>query len=256
MSASTRGRVARFVAAAGAAAVATCALALPASGHATFPSSAAFDLQPNTLGGTGVDGAAPPYPAGTAQTLYLRVPDENSSGDLVDTNVAVNVIVPAGWTSPNCGQALTNVNTAETNNTNQPGDPVGGWTCSVQSNGSNQVLHYEGPAAASKDAGAQYFTFGVTVPSPSVQTTYNGAAGSGTEGFIVDQYYESGAIVHWYPDEAYPGTPPEGAESELSANLARTVAAAIPVTPVAPVTPEAPVSPAAAAVSAAPKFTG
>jgi hypothetical protein len=254
MSVLSSGRATRLVGAVGLAVASVVALALPASGHSTFPSSAAFDLKPNQLGGTGLEGAAPPYPAGTTQTLYLRVPDENSSGDNVDTNVEVNVNVPDGWTSPTCGAALTNVNTPETNNTNQPGSAVAGWSCSVTSSGGNAVLHWEGPAAETKDAGAQYFVFQATVPSPETQTTYNGAAGSGTEGFIVDQYYESGDIVHWYPDEAYQGTIPEGATAELSANLARTVAAAIPVVPVTPITPTSPVAPAAVTVT--PNFTG
>ena len=252
MSTIARSRVARLVAGVGAAAIATVGLALPAFGHASFPSSAVFGFQPNTLGGTGAEGVAPPYPAGTTQTLFARVPDENSAGDSVDGNVAVDVIVPAGWTSPVCGQALTNTRSVDTNDTNQPGTVVGGWGCVVQSNGTNQVLHFTGPAPASKDAGAQFFSFQVTVPSPSAQTTYDGAAGSGTEGFIVDQYYEGGDIVHWYPNDAYPGNPPEGAVSELATGLARTVAAAIPEPPVTPVQPVTP----AAAVAAAPAFTG
>jgi hypothetical protein len=243
-------RLVRVVAVVSAALMVTAVWALSAFGHATFPSSAAFDLRPNTLGGTGADGAAPPYPAGTTQTLYLRVPDEESTDQLVNTNVAVDLFIPAGWTSPVCGDALTNVNDGSTNMTNQPGTAVAGWTCELNTSDGSPVLHWEGPAAATKAEGAQYFAFVITVPSPAAQTTYNGAAGSGTEGFIVDQHYEGGQIVHWYPNEAYQGDPPEGATSELSANLARTVAAAVP----APVpTPEGPVE---EAVTVAPTLTG
>ena len=93
-----------------------------------------------------------------------------------------------------------------------------------------------------------FFVFTVTVPSPAVQTSYTGAAGSGTEGFIVDQYYASGAISHWYPDDDYQGTIPPGAVSELATGLVRTVAAPVPVTPVEP-TPATP-------VVVSPTFTG
>ena len=54
-----------------------------------------------------------------------------------------------------------------------------------------------------------------------MQTTYNGK--DGTEGFIVDQQYASGEIVHWIPDAAFPGTVPAGAESVVASGLASTV---------------------------------
>ncbi len=208
------------------AAVAVLCTSLPASGHASIPSSAAFGFAPNTSGGTGAPGASPPYVPGSYVTIALRVPFEQTVpfNGSDDTTVDIKAIVPAGWTNPSCGAAKTQVNNASTNSTNQPGADVLGWTCEVIDDAGHKVLHWSGPQVkAPLNAGdsVQFVIFNVTVPTPAVQTTYNGK--NGTEGFIVDQRYASGETVHWIPDVAYPGTPPVGAESVVASGLARTV---------------------------------
>ena len=90
------------------------------------------------------------------------------------------------------------------------------------------MLHWSGPQVvppATKADSAVWFIFTVTTPMPTVLTTYNGALGSGTEGFIVDQQYASGKGGHWFPDDNFPGVAPDGFEVEKSVALARTVAA-------------------------------
>ncbi len=199
---------------------------LPASAHASFPSSATAGFAPNTSGGSGGAGAAPPYVPGSHVTIALRVPFEQTVAfnGSDDTTVDVKAIVPAGWTSPSCGAAKTQINDATTNNTNQPGADVVGWTCEVLDDAGHKVLHWSGPQVTvprtAKDS-VQFVIFGVTVPTPAAQTTYNGKGG--TEGFIVDQRYASGETVHWIPDAAFPGTVPVGAESVVASGLARTV---------------------------------
>lgn len=222
----------RAVLTGGCAITAGLALALPAFGHASFASASGFGFQPNTRGGTG-GSTALPYDNGTTPTLYARVPYEQ--GDLFtgDTTVDVKVVVPDGWTNPACGDAMTQINDASTNNTNQPGSVVAGWTCALESAGGRAVLHWSGPAVlppATAADSAQFFVFTVTVPSPASLTTYNGAAGSGTEGFIVDQTYASGEIEHWIPSADFPGTAPQGATTTVASGLARSVAPAGSVT--------------------------
>jgi hypothetical protein len=197
-----------------------------ASAHASFPSSAALAFAPNTAGGTGAANASPPYVPGSYVSITLRVPFEQTVAfnGSDDTTVDVKAIVPAGWTNPSCGGAKTQINNASTNSTNQPGLDVLGWTCEVYTDGGHQVLHWHGPqvkAPLNAADSAQFFVFNVTVPAPVAQTTYNGK--NGTEGFIVDQQYASGEIVHWIPDATYPGTAPGGAETVVAAGLARTV---------------------------------
>jgi hypothetical protein len=203
------------------------ATALPAFGHASFPAATGFGFQPNTLGGTGAPGVTPPYPAGTTQTVYTRVPFEQTEphNGSDDTTVDVSVVVPDGWTSPTCGAARKQINDLSTNNTNQPGATVTGWSCEVLTSGDNDVIHWSGPQVASPATAAdsaQFFVFTVMTPSPAQQTTYNGLLG--TEGFIVDQEYASGEIKHWIPDASFTGDPPLGSETIVAPGLARTVA--------------------------------
>ena len=202
--------------------------AIPSWGHASFPTAAAFGFLPNQAGGTGAPGAAPPYVPGEYVTITARVPFEQKVpfNGADDTTVDIKVIVPAGWTNPSCGPARAQVNDASTNNTNQPGREVLGWTCEVVTELAHQVIHWSGPQVkAPKTAAdsAQFFTFSVTAPIPATQTTYNGK--NGTEGFIVDQVYPSGRVVRWVPDASFTGTPPVGAEVEVATGLARTVGA-------------------------------
>ncbi len=224
-----RARARRIAVFAGATATLVTATALPAFAHASFPSSSAFGFAPNTQGGTGAVGAAPPYPAGTTQTVYLRAPFEQTEphNGADDTTVDVRAIVPAGWTNPMCGPAKKQINNASTNNTNQPADNVAGWSCELTEQGGRQVVHWSGPQVtppATAADSAQFFVFSVTTPSPAAQTTYNGTLG--TEGFIVDQRYASGETMHWIPNAEFPGTPPEGSTISVAGGLARTVAAA------------------------------
>ena len=203
--------------------------ALPSWGHASFPSSAALGFLPNTAGGTGAPGAAPPYAPGEYVTISTRVPFEQTVpfNGADDTTVDLKIIVPAGWTNPSCGPARTQVNDASTANTNQPGREVLGWTCEITDDLVHKTIHWSGPQVkAPKTAAdsAQFFTFSVTAPAPATQTTYNGK--NGTEGFIADQLYASGHLVHWIPDAAYPGTEPVGAETVVASGLARTVGGA------------------------------
>jgi hypothetical protein len=211
--------------------IAVVALAAPAFAHASFPSASAFGFAPNPSGGSGAAGVAPPYVAGSTATIVARVPYEQTLpfGGSDDTTVDVKVIVPAGWTNAACGEAKTQVNTPATSSTNQPGAVVAGWSCSASTVAGHRVLHWSGPqvvAPATSTSSAQFFTFTVTTPSPTAQTTYDGTAG--TEGFIIDQTYASGEVEHWIPNAAFPGTAPAGATTTVAAGLVRTVAAAPP----------------------------
>ncbi len=198
------------------------ASATPAFAHAGFSSYAGFSYQPNPLGST-----TSPYAPGTRYTLVVRAAVETTSpfNGSDDTDVKVEINIPAGWTDPACGSALLQVNNSGTGYTNQPGAAVNTWSCSVLTVGSNKVIRFTGPqivAPATKADSAQFFSFLVTTPSPNVKTTYSGA--DGTQGFIVDQTYASGANSHWYPNAAYQGTAPEGTtRNELATGLLRTV---------------------------------
>ena len=223
----------RTVAVAGLAFAGLVATAVPAWAHASFPGYAAFGFAPNTSGGTGAEGSTPPYVANTAVTVYARIPYEMTEpyNGSDNTTVDVKIIVPAGWTSPACGAAKTQIKDASTNNTNQPGADVAGWSCSITTAGANQVIHWSGPqvqSPATAADSAQFFVFTITTPMPTVQTTYDGT--NGTQGFIVDQTYAGGEIEHWIPNEAFPGTPPQGSQTTVAAGLARTVAAFDPST--------------------------
>ena len=225
-------------------------LVTPASAHPSFGSAATFGFAPNTSGGTGATGSTAPYAPGTIQTLYSRVPYEQGATTYTgtggfNTTIRTDVIVPAGWANPACsGAPKKNLNNASTSNTNQPGDDVTGWSCAVVTEGGHQVLRWTGPQLANGVAATEsavWFVFTVTVPSPVVQTTYDGRAGSGTEGFIIDQYYASsvdpstgcspspcaGSVRHWYPNADYPGVVPPGATlnpGDVATGLVRTVA--------------------------------
>jgi hypothetical protein len=206
--------------------VAVLCSTLQASAHASIPSSAAFGFLPNTAGGTGAPGSTPPYVPGSSVTIALRVPFEQTEqhNGADDTTVDIKTIVPSGWTNATCVAAKTQINNPTTNNTNQPGADVAGWSCEVLDVAGHQVLHWSGPQVASPQKASdsvQFVLFNVTVPTPAEQTTYNGK--NGTEGFIVDQVYASGEAVHWIPDDAFPGTVPTGAKSIVASGLVRTV---------------------------------
>ena len=117
--------------------------AAPAFAHASFPGYAANGFLPNTAGGTGAAGSTPPYTAGATVTAYVRAAGEQS-GDFngnPDTTVEVRAVVPAGWTDPTCGQALLQVKDGSTNNTNQPGAAVAGWSCEVITTQGLSLIH-------------------------------------------------------------------------------------------------------------------
>jgi len=244
-------RSARAIIALGLSVAAVAGWAVPTSAHPGFSAASGNGFLPNTAGGTGAPGNTPPYAAGSSQTLFLRVPYEQGDQRFTgtggyDTTTRVDAIVPAGWTSATCsngGLPKTNDNTSTTN---QPGTNVAGWSCTVVTADGRQVVRWTGPQVASdvttpSNNSAIWFLFTATAPSPAVQTTYNGANGSGTEGFIVDQYYASAdgdsgdcspnpcseSIRHWVPNADYVGTVPPGAEfalpGDVASGLARTV---------------------------------
>lgn len=205
-------RVRRTLTVVGTALAFTVATALPAFAHASFPKAK------NPRGGTGVVGSTPPYAAGSTPTITLSIENEqpNPFHGSDDSAVDVKAIVPVGWTSPKCGAAR-----------NAAGAKVAKWTCNILTSRGHKVVHWSGPQvkapATAEDDAATLFTFSVKVPAPAVKTTYNGKGK--TEGFIVDQRYASGAVSHWIPSAGFRGTPPTGAETEVAAGLARTVAA-------------------------------
>ena len=258
----TRRRAVRAAAIVGLTVTALAAWATPISAHPGFSAASGNGFLPNTAGGTGVTGATPalsttaPYQPGTTQTLYLRVPYEQGSQTYTgtggfDTTIRVDAIVPTGWTNAACandGLPKTNVNSGSSGN--QPGVDVAAWSCTVVTEDGNQVVRWTGPQLANGSAAtdsAVWFMLTVTTPSPDVQTTYNGANGSGTEGFIVDQYYASSqslptevavetspcspnpceeSIRHWIPNADFTGTPPAGATitgDDVATGLVRTV---------------------------------
>lgn len=216
------------------------ALALPAAAHAGFSSYSGFNYAPNPSGGIAdpaVTTAAhtPPYEAGASVTMFVRAaaepqPNAQAWDPAVWSNVKIDINIPTGWTTPGCGSAFLQVNNPSTNNTNQPGGVAPGWTCSVNLVSGHAVVSFTGAALAQgalESDCAAFFSFTITTPTPSVQTTYSGAAG--TEGFIVDQTYASGNNSHWYPNAAYQGTAPPGTQrNELATGLVRTVAAFVP----------------------------
>lgn len=215
------------------------ATALPASAHAGFKAYSAFGFAPNPTGGSNAasgDQATPPYSAGTAVQMAMRaaveIPTGESWNPALHSNVDMKVTVPDGWTSPTCGSARLQVNDPSTSNTNQPGAAAAGWQCEVYVSAGRSIVHFWGPAVAAgglQSDAAQYFSFSVTTPTPSVQTTYGVG---GTEGFTADQQYADGRISHWYPSADWVGTYPPGAEPTTPAGgLLRTVAAFVPAPP-------------------------
>ena len=225
------------------------AMAIPAAAHAGFSSYSGFNYAPNPSGGIGDPATTnashtPPYAAGTSVTMYVRAAAEPQPtwDPLVWSNVQININIPTGWTAPACGSAYLQVNNPSTNNTNQPGAVAPNWTCSVNQISGHAVVSFTGAALAQgalQSDCAAFFSFTVTTPTPTVQTTYNGAGG--TEGFIVDQTYADGNNSHWYPNAAYQGTAPAGTQrSELATGLVRTVAAYVAPTTTVPADPIAP----------------
>jgi hypothetical protein len=219
-------------------ALVVAAVALPASAHAGFKAYAGFSNAPNPTGGSNTgsgDQSTSPYEANTVVAMATRAAAEPVGpwDPSLWSNVDLKVIVPAGWTNPTCGSANLQINDPSTNNTNQPGGAVAGWSCETFASAGHVVIHFWGPPVATgglQTASAQYFQFSVTTPSPSTQTTYGIG---GTEGFTVDQTYANGTVSHWYPSSEYVGTYPAGALPTTAASgLLRTVAAyvALPVT--------------------------
>ncbi|MGE0877346.1 MAG: hypothetical protein AB7L13_01545 [Acidimicrobiia bacterium] len=200
----------------------------PAGAHASAPSAPTFGGEPNPAGGTGVGTSTPPYAPGQFTTIYLRAAGEQSTdfNGSADTNVDVQAIVPAGWTNPQCGPAKLQVNNASTNNTNQPGADAPGWSCEVITGGPNAIVRWFGPQVVAPQTNADapaFFVMSVVTPTPAVQTTYDGT--NGTEGFIVDQKYASGAVSHWIPSAGFTGTAPVGTtRTDVASGLVRTVA--------------------------------
>src|SRR3954447_24267303 len=93
-------RWSRRAAVAGLAFAGVMASSAPAFAHASFPSSATFGFAPNSTGGSGAAGVAPPYAATTEVTISARVPFEQTEpfNGSDDTNVDVKIIVPDTWT--------------------------------------------------------------------------------------------------------------------------------------------------------------
>jgi len=260
LSTTRRRRTSAALGAAAIIAASTFAATAPASGHASAPSAATFGFEPNPAGGTGALGGTPPYAPNAFTTIYLRAAGEQTTkfNGSDDTNVDVRAIVPASWTDAQCGPAKLQVNNASTNNTNQPGPDAPGWSCEILNSGGHDIVHWSGPQVVGPQTNADapaFFVFSVRTPAPATQTTYDGT--NGTEGFIVDQFYASGAVSHWIPSAGYEGSPPPGAVTEVAAGLVRTVAAFDPstTTTVSPTT-TAPASVAAETVTVSPSFTG
>ncbi|MGH3767541.1 MAG: hypothetical protein ACRDTX_20735 [Pseudonocardiaceae bacterium] len=199
------------------------AVAVPAFAHPSFPNGGPGFPNPN--GGTGAGTATPPYAPGSINTLNLRVPFERDGvifNGALNTTVDIKAIVPAGWTSPTCGAASTSVGAS------QVGSAVPGWTCAVETASGHQVLHWHGPqvsATQTANDSAQFFTFGVTVPSPANLTSY-GANGSPAEGFFVTQQYAdpTDASIWKCPNDPRPAT-------DVASGLVRTVAGTSPPPP-------------------------
>lgn len=225
-----RRRAAAALGAAALVAASTLATTAPASGHASAPAAAAFGFEPNPAGGTGALGGTPPYAPGAFTTVSLRAAGEQTAkfAGSDDTNVEVRAIVPAGWTDAQCGPAKLQVNNASTNNTNQPGPDAPGWSCEVLTESGHEVVRWSGPQVVNPQTVADspaFFVFSVRTPSPATQTTYDGT--NGTEGFIVDQKYASGAVSHWIPSAGFTGTAPVGTtRTDVATGLVRTVAGA------------------------------
>ncbi|MGH3871087.1 MAG: hypothetical protein ACRDSR_06145 [Pseudonocardiaceae bacterium] len=195
------------------------AVAIPALAHPSFPSGGP-GFAPNPNGGTGAGVQSPPYAPGSTNTLNLRVPFERDGvfyQGALNTTVDIKAIVPAGWTNPTCGAASTSVGAS------QLGTPVPGWTCAVETaTDGHKVLHWSGPQVSPAETtaanSAQFFTFGVTAPSPANQTSY-GANGSSAEGFFVTQQYAdpNDRSIWKCPNDPRPAT-------DVATGLVRTVA--------------------------------
>ena len=117
--------------------------ATPAFAHAGFPESAVFGFAPNISGGTGINGTSPPYVPGTTQTLFLQAQNEQSDqfNGSDNTTVDMQITVPAGFSSPVCGEARKILRDNSTNQTNQPGAVVAGWTCAIETAAGLSLIH-------------------------------------------------------------------------------------------------------------------
>jgi hypothetical protein len=202
--------------------------AVPAFAHATFP------------GATAPGSVASPYSPASTQMLNMYVPYEGEiftggpNDGLPATTTDVKVTVPAGWTGPVCGDAKLAASISA------PGDVVPGWTCSISTSGGHEVLHWTGPAVADPVNSAEFFTFGVTAPSPATVTRYGAVPSTATppayatgEGFRALQHYANAKDVDWK-------TPDLGGDAT---GLVRTVAAAAAPSPTPSPTPSTGPSP-------------
>jgi hypothetical protein len=154
------------------AAAALLLAALPASAYATFPATT------NPSGS-----ASAPFPAGAAQYLTLRVPEERPGPPKAD-NVDVRVELPAGWTGAICDDART-ASGADV------GPAAAGWSCTVEP-GTPTVVHWVRAAGATGDG--VFFPYTVMTPSAA-----------GTAAFVVHQTYSTGEVVDWEDPAVPPG---------------------------------------------------
>ncbi|MGQ0679888.1 MAG: hypothetical protein ACT4OM_09595 [Actinomycetota bacterium] len=215
--------------------------AAAAFAHASFTSAPSNGFLPNTTGGTGAAGATPPYSPNTTVTAWIR----NHEGPNDTPIVKHEVIFPEGWTEPSCGpngnaNMFKQKNDASTNFTNQPGDAVSGWTCTVDTSGPRaRMIQQAADLNAAKAAALAdmpwFFQFTVKTPSPAAQTSYN--CTGGTEGFISIVTAQSTAfgpfVAYWIPTagctsdtDLFPGGPPTlnpGDEVVVAGGLTRTV---------------------------------
>ena len=147
-----------------------------------------------------------------------------------DTTVDVNIIVPAGWTNAACGSQFVNINTVDTEQHEPAGRDRPRLVVRGADGGQPRGRAFQwaaGRGTTDVADSAQWFSFSVTTPSPLAKTSYDGT--NGTEGFIIDQTYASGEIMHWIPSAGFTGTPPAGSTTSVATGLKRTVAA-VPVT--------------------------
>ncbi len=204
---------------------AVVALSPPAGAAASFPAAASLGFAPNPSGGDGSPGSTSPYVPGTVQPLNLAVPvvPRPPFNGADDTNIDVKVFLPDEFTNATCGTAKKLVHDAGSG-TDQPGAAVAGWTCAVETGSGHAVVHFAGPQVVSPATAAdsaQYFSFSLTVPSPSDVTTYDGTLGHG--GFIVDQKHASSKTYHWIPSDDYIGDQPPDSTTIVAAGLSRSV---------------------------------
>lgn len=163
---------------------ATIVSALPASGHPSVPAAATFGFAPNPAGGSGALGSTPPYAPNAFTTISLRAPFEQTVlfNGSADTTVDVKAIVPAGWTNPSCGPAKVQINNSSTNNTNQAGADVPGWSCEIVDVAGRKVIHWSGPQTVANLAATANLT-AVKIGTAGQVALYNFA---GSTNMILD----------------------------------------------------------------------